>query len=52
MCAGLNAGRFYIEIEGHPDDPGVDLAMHGLRFFSSEVRILGVYPAHPHRQKN
>lgn len=50
--AGLNASRFYVEIEGHPDDERVALALHELRFFSTEVRILGVYPAHPHRLKS
>jgi prephenate dehydratase len=49
MGAGLNPSRFYVEIEGHPDEPRVALALEELRFFSSEVRILGVYPAHPHR---
>ncbi|MBX7550256.1 prephenate dehydratase [Streptomyces sp. NPDC004232] len=52
MGAGLGASRFYAEIEGHPDEERVALALHELRFFSSEVRILGVYPAHPHRLKN
>ncbi|WP_327111263.1 prephenate dehydratase [Streptomyces sp. NBC_01341] len=49
MGAGLNASRFYAEIEGHPDEPRVELALQELGFFSTEVRILGVYPAHPHR---
>ncbi|MEU0039935.1 prephenate dehydratase [Streptomyces sp. NPDC006333] len=49
MGAGLNASRFYAEIEGHPDEPRVELALQELRFFSSEVRVLGVYPAHAHR---
>ncbi|MFE6286699.1 prephenate dehydratase [Streptomyces sp. NPDC057877] len=49
MGAGFNPSRFYVEIEGHPDDERVALALHELRFFSSEVRVLGVYPAHPHR---
>ncbi|MEV7077973.1 prephenate dehydratase [Streptomyces sp. NPDC093516] len=52
MGAGLNPSRFYVEIEGHPDDERVALALHELRFFSSEVRVLGVYPAHPHRVKS
>ncbi|MFF3504993.1 prephenate dehydratase [Streptomyces sp. NPDC003247] len=51
MGAGLNASRFYVEIEGHPDRQPVALALHELRFFSTEVRVLGVYPAHPHRLK-
>ncbi|WP_330455380.1 MULTISPECIES: prephenate dehydratase [unclassified Streptomyces] len=49
--AGLNASRFYVEAEGHPDEQRVALALEELRFFSSEVRVLGVYPAHPHRLK-
>jgi len=47
--AGLNPSRFYVEIEGHPDDPRVALALQELHFFSSEVRVLGTYPAHSHR---
>lgn len=50
--AGVNASRFYVEIEGHPDEERVALALQELRFFSTEVRILGVYPAHPHRLAN
>ncbi|MET7597661.1 prephenate dehydratase [Streptomyces sp. NPDC005496] len=49
--AGLGASRFYVEIEGHPDDERVALALDELRFFSTEVRLLGVYPADPHRLK-
>ncbi|MFE7157767.1 prephenate dehydratase [Streptomyces sp. NPDC057636] len=49
MGAGLNPSCFYVDVEGHPDEPGVALALQELRFFSSEVRVLGVYPAHPHR---
>lgn len=44
------ATQFYSDVEGHPDDPGLKLALEELEFFSSEVRILGVYPAHPFRQ--
>jgi len=49
MGAGLNPSCFYVEIEGHLDEPRAALALQELRFFSSEVRVLGVYPAHPHR---
>jgi prephenate dehydratase len=45
------ATQFYADIEGHPDQPNVRLAMEELGFFSREVRILGVYPAHPYRFK-
>ncbi|GGB61881.1 prephenate dehydratase [Tistrella bauzanensis] len=40
---------FYADIEGHPDDRSVALAMEELRFFSTDVRILGIYPASPDR---
>ena len=40
---------FYADIEGHPDDRNVALALEELQFFSREVRILGVYAAHPFR---
>ncbi|MCT8998286.1 prephenate dehydratase [Chelativorans intermedius] len=40
---------FYADIEGHPDDRNVALALEELGFFSREVRILGVYAAHPFR---
>ncbi|MCP4183524.1 MAG: prephenate dehydratase [Hyphomicrobiales bacterium] len=39
------ATQFYSDIEGHPDDKNVQLALEELRFFCEEFRILGVYPA-------
>jgi prephenate dehydratase len=41
--------QFYADIEGHPDDRNVAQALKELAFFSREVRILGVYPAHSKR---
>ena len=41
--------QFYADIEGHPDDLNVARALKELNFFSREVRILGVYPAHEFR---
>jgi prephenate dehydratase len=43
------ATQFYSDIEGHPEDGHVAQALKELGFFSREVRILGVYPAHPFR---
>ncbi len=40
---------FYADVEGHPDDRNVALALEELQFFSREVRILGVYEQHPFR---
>jgi prephenate dehydratase len=41
----FTATEFYADIEGHPKDANVALALEELRYFTSEVRILGVYPA-------
>ena len=43
------ATMFYSDIEGHPDDHNVALALKELEYFSKETKILGVYPAHPYR---
>jgi prephenate dehydratase len=44
LGGAFTATQFYADIEGHPDDKNVALALEELRFFSKEVRILGVYP--------
>jgi prephenate dehydratase len=45
----FNATMFYADIEGHPEERLVKLAMEELNFFSSEVTVLGTYPASPFR---
>lgn len=45
----FNATQFYAEVEGHPDDPAVQRALEELGFFSTHVRHLGVFAAHPYR---
>jgi prephenate dehydratase len=45
----FNATMFYADIEGHPSERPVRLAMEELGFFSSEVNVLGTYPASPFR---
>ncbi|MGZ8400061.1 MAG: prephenate dehydratase [Methyloceanibacter sp.] len=47
----FNATMFYADIEGHPDDRSVALALEELHFFSSEVTVLGTYPASPFRSE-
>jgi prephenate dehydratase len=51
QLGAFTATLFYADIEGHPDDPLVKLALEELRFFSREVRILGVYPASASREQ-
>ena len=43
------ATMFYADIEGHPSDRLVRLALEELSFFSTEVRILGTYKKSPLR---
>eukprot|EP01037_Dinobryon_pediforme_P006151 gene6151-6220_t len=45
----FTATQFLADVDGHPDDPSLKLALEELAFFSKEVRILGTYPAHPYR---
>jgi len=43
------ATQFYADVDGHPDERGLAFALEELKFFSKELRIVGVYPAHPFR---
>jgi prephenate dehydratase len=45
----FSATQFYADIEGHPTDRPVRLAMEELEFFTSYLRVLGVYKASPYR---
>jgi prephenate dehydratase len=45
----FNATMFYADIEGHPLDRMVRLALEELSFFSSEKKVLGTYRASPYR---
>ncbi len=51
LGGSFSATQFYAEIEGHPDDPAVQRALEELGFFSTQVRHLGVFPAHPFRSR-
>lgn len=45
LDGGFTATQFYADISGHPDDPGVMRAMEELAYFTSEISVLGTYPA-------
>ncbi len=45
----FTATQFLCDVDGHPDQPPLRRALEELSFFSSEVRVLGVYPAAPFR---
>lgn len=48
------AAQFYVDADGHPEEPAMRLALEELQFFCPEgaVQILGTYPAHPFRENN
>jgi len=46
----FTATQFYAEIEGHPDNRPVELALEELNFFCKRLKLLGVYPASPYRK--
>jgi prephenate dehydratase len=50
LDGSFTATQFYADVEGHPSDRNVQLALEELQFFSTHLRILGVYPADPFRK--
>ena len=47
----FTATRFYAEVEGHPDDRPVELALEELGFFCKQMKVLGVYPKSAYREE-
>lgn len=45
----FNATMFFADIEGHPNDEMVKLALQDLSYFSSELIVLGTYKSNPIR---
>ncbi|MCC5955895.1 MAG: prephenate dehydratase [Natronohydrobacter sp.] len=46
----FTATQFFAEIEGHPEDANVALALEELGYFTSYLHILGTYPSDPARR--
>ncbi|MGH6890321.1 MAG: prephenate dehydratase [Rhizomicrobium sp.] len=49
LGGSFNATQFYADVEGHPEERPVRLALEELQFFTSMLTVVGVYPAHPFR---
>lgn len=47
----FTATQFYAEVEGHPDDRNVQLAMEELDYFTDQIRLMGVFPAAARRHE-
>jgi prephenate dehydratase len=50
ISGSFNATQFYADITGHPSERSVRLALEELDFFTSYLRILGVYHAGSFRE--
>ena len=46
----FSAAMFFAEVEGHPSEQRLKLALEELGFFSTYVKVLGIYPADPYRR--
>ncbi len=51
LNGSFTATQFLAEVEGHPAQPALRLAFEELAFFSTEIKILGTYPADPFRKR-
>ena len=48
---GFDVAQFYIDFEGHPENPSVKLALEEMKFFCKKIEILGVYEKSSFRKK-
>jgi len=50
MTGSLQVSRFHIDIEAHPDEKRLKLALDELSYFAKEIKYLGVYEKHKGRE--
>ena len=48
----FTATQFYAEVEGHPEDRNLRLALEELGYFTDHLHIMGVYPAAARRHED
>ncbi len=48
----FTATQFLADVDGHREDADLERALDELKFFCSQVRVLGTYPAHPYRREH
>ena len=49
LGGSFSATQFYADVEGHPQDRPLHLALEELNFYCAYLRVLGTYPASPFR---
>ena len=47
----FSATQFYADVEGHPRDRPLRLALEELAFYTATLHVLGTYPASPYREQ-
>lgn len=50
MEGTLQASQFHVDLDGHPEELKLKLALEELAFFADDVRMLGTYEAHGFRE--
>ena len=46
----FTVAQFYVDADGHIDDEAMKFAFEELAFFTTDLKVLGVYPASPFRR--
>ena len=49
---GFDVAQFYMDVEGHPENDNVRLAIEEMKFYCKRIDILGVYKASDFRKNN
>ena len=52
MDGEFAATGFLMDVEAHPEEPALARALEELAYFTDELDLLGVYPAHPYREQS
>jgi prephenate dehydratase len=47
----FTVAQFYVDADAHIDEESMQFALEELKFFSTDLTVLGVYPAHPFRSQ-
>ena len=50
MTGSLQVSRFHIDIEAHPEEKRLKLALDELKYFAKEIKYLGIYEKHKGRE--
>ena len=45
------ATQFYVDLDGHMEDPNVKRALDELHFYVADMKVMGCYPADPYREE-